>query len=96
MCTEIANVFPDVVKPVADLGWFTFKAVVLLGARNTFLLYLYMVGGLGFLRMITPDFGKLRKRRQALEGRFRWEFWARSKGCGPTRHLTHASHSSRL
>lgn len=72
LCNELANTFPDVIKPIADISWFSFQTVVMLGWRNTGLLYLYMVAGLGLLRMITPDFGRLINRMQHLQGRFRF------------------------
>lgn len=35
MATELANTFPDIIKPAADLVWFSYKAWDLLGWKNT-------------------------------------------------------------
>ena len=70
---ELANTFPDVIKPVIDVAWFTYQTYILLGARNTAYLYLYMVAGLGFLRVVTPNFDTLVKKTQELEGVYRYD-----------------------
>lgn len=72
LCADMANVFPDVIKPIFDITWFSYQSVQLLGARNTAFLYVYMVAGLGFLKVVIPDFGALVQRMQSLEGTFRY------------------------
>jgi hypothetical protein len=47
LCLELANTFPDVVKPIIDIMWFSSQAIRLVGLRNTLLLYTYMVSGAG-------------------------------------------------
>ena len=71
LCNELANIFPDVIKPIVDVTWFTYQTYSLLGARNTAYLYTYMIVGLGLLRLITPDFDKLVSKSQDLEGIYR-------------------------
>lgn len=44
---------------------------VLTGIRGVGFLYAYMFLGLGFLRVITPDFGALTSKEQQLDGSFR-------------------------
>jgi hypothetical protein len=44
---------------------------MLTGRRGVAILYAYMLLGLGFLRIVTPDFGDLASREQQLEGTFR-------------------------
>lgn len=44
---------------------------LLTGQRGVAILYAYMLLGLGFLRVVTPDFGDLSSREQQLEGTFR-------------------------
>lgn len=45
---------------------------VLTGIRGVGFLYAYMFLGLGFLRVITPDFGALTSKEQQLDGSFRY------------------------
>lgn len=47
---------------------------MLTGRRGVAILYAYMLLGLGFLRVVTPDFGDLGNREQELEGSFRYFF----------------------
>jgi hypothetical protein len=42
LATEVANIFPDIVKPVADILWFTYQAYNILGGRSTALLYVWV------------------------------------------------------
>eukprot|EP00051_Salpingoeca_urceolata_P007072 m.93906 g.93906 ORF g.93906 m.93906 type:complete len:1288 (+) comp15107_c1_seq1:555-4418(+) len=72
VATELANTFPEVLKPIVDLGWFSMQAVGLLGVRNTAALYLYMFSGLGVLRLITPDFASLIEKKSDLQSAFRY------------------------
>jgi ABC-type uncharacterized transport system fused permease/ATPase subunit len=44
----------------------------LTGRRGVGILYAYMLLGLGFLHVITPDFGALTSKEQQLEGSFRY------------------------
>lgn len=50
---------------------FTWRMKMLTGRRGVAILYAYMLLGLGFLRIVTPDFGDLAGREQQLEGTFR-------------------------
>eukprot|EP00039_Didymoeca_costata_P001964 m.56591 g.56591 ORF g.56591 m.56591 type:complete len:1243 (+) comp11047_c0_seq2:42-3770(+) len=72
LASELANVFPDVIKPIADVAWFTYQAYLLLGFRSTALLYLYMISGYGVLRWVTPDFSSLTEESQRARGDFRF------------------------
>lgn len=47
-------------------------SVFLIGAKRTALLYLYAVGGLGFLRAVAPNFEQLVQKRAGLDGTFRY------------------------
>lgn len=38
LCTELSKIFPDIVKPLADIAWFTAQSWLILGARSTALL----------------------------------------------------------
>jgi ABC-type uncharacterized transport system fused permease/ATPase subunit len=94
LCLELANTFPEMVKPVADILWFRYvcqllsasisinrilvasaQSLSMIGVRKTALLYLYALGGLGFLRLVAPDFEGLVQTKASLEGAFRyvWE-----------------------
>lgn len=44
---------------------------LLTGRRGVAILYAYMLLGLGFLRIVTPDFGDLTSQEQQMEGAFR-------------------------
>jgi hypothetical protein len=44
---------------------------LLAGRRGIAILYTYMLLGLGFLRAVSPDFGRLSGQEQELEGTFR-------------------------
>ena len=50
---------------------FTWRMKLLTGRRGVAILYAYMLLGLGFLRIVTPDFGDLASKEQQLEGTFR-------------------------
>ena len=52
LTSEISNIVPDIIKPCVDLLWFTQQAWVLIGWRNTALLYLYLGAGIGFLQLV--------------------------------------------
>ncbi len=67
LCNNLADTFPDIIKPIADLSWFSYQTVRMLGFRNTALLYAYMVAGLGVLRVVAPDFGTLVAKMQNLQ-----------------------------
>ena len=77
LSTELANVFPDIVKPLVDISFFTYQAWRILGFKSTALLYCYsyMVLGFGVLRVVTPAFGALVERSQELTSSFRCEAW---------------------
>jgi hypothetical protein len=70
----MSNIFPEVVKPIVDVLWFTYQTYVLLGGRNTLYLYAYMVIGLGFLKLVTPNLHALVQTTQNLEGDYRYAF----------------------
>ncbi|EGD77957.1 ATP-binding cassette [Salpingoeca rosetta] len=72
LCLELANTFPDIVKPVADLVWFSLQSWRLIGARRTAMLYTYVVVGFAVLKSITPNFEGLVKKSATLEGSFRF------------------------
>ncbi len=61
-------------KPIVDVVWFTYQTYLLLGSRNTAYLYIYMIAGLGLLRVITPNFAKLVAKSQELEGIYRLSY----------------------
>lgn len=50
---------------------FTWRMKLLTGRRGVGILYAYMLLGLGFLRIVTPDFGDLTSQEQQMEGTFR-------------------------
>jgi hypothetical protein len=59
LTAEVSNIVPDIIKPFVDLVWFTQQAWLLIGWRNTALLYTYLAAGLGLLRAVTPAFDQL-------------------------------------
>ncbi|EDQ89564.1 uncharacterized protein MONBRDRAFT_8117 [Monosiga brevicollis MX1] len=71
-CLDLAGTFPDIVKPIADIAWFSYQSVTLIGTQRTGLLYLYALGGLGLLRWIAPDFERLVQEKASLEAAFRY------------------------
>eukprot|EP00043_Microstomoeca_roanoka_P015266 m.152682 g.152682 ORF g.152682 m.152682 type:complete len:1240 (-) comp16218_c0_seq1:132-3851(-) len=72
LCTELANTFPDIVKPIADIIWFSYQSWRLIGLKKTTVLYTYIAVGLGILKAITPNFEALVKQSSALEGTLRF------------------------
>eukprot|EP00049_Salpingoeca_infusionum_P008792 m.144576 g.144576 ORF g.144576 m.144576 type:complete len:1291 (-) comp14133_c0_seq3:1306-5178(-) len=71
-CLDLANLFPEMIKPIVDLIWFSARSGVLIGVKQTAMLYLYMLFSLTFLRAVTPDFAQLTSRRSTLDGQFRF------------------------
>jgi len=69
---ELADLVPNMVKPLVDILWFSSRAYLLTGSRGLAILYVYMFLGVGLLRAVTPNFGKLLGDEQALEGVFRF------------------------
>jgi hypothetical protein len=59
LTSEISNIVPDIIKPFVDLVWFTHQTWILIGTRNTSMLYVYLAAGLGFLHVVTPAFDTL-------------------------------------
>eukprot|EP00055_Hartaetosiga_balthica_P012730 m.62706 g.62706 ORF g.62706 m.62706 type:complete len:1271 (+) comp8040_c2_seq2:177-3989(+) len=72
VCQELANTFPLIVKPIADLAWFSSQSVMMIGAKKTALLYAYIFVGFGLLKIATPDFEKYVKESSNLQGVFRF------------------------
>jgi hypothetical protein len=72
MTSEISNIVPDIIKPFVDLVWFTQQVWMLIGLRNTAMLYAYLGAGLGFLHVVTPSFDSLVMKRNRLEGQLRY------------------------
>ncbi|OIV97514.1 hypothetical protein TanjilG_11038 [Lupinus angustifolius] len=70
--TDLSLLVPGLVKPTVDIAWFTWRMKLLTGQRGVAILYTYMLLGLGFLRIVTPDFGDLINQELALEGTFRF------------------------
>ncbi|CAL0320367.1 unnamed protein product [Lupinus luteus] len=70
--TDLSLLVPGLVKPTVDILWFTWRMKLLTGQRGVAILYTYMLLGLGFLRIVTPDFGDLINQELALEGTFRF------------------------
>lgn len=68
---DLAALIPTLVKPVVDVGWFSWQLWRLCGVRGMMILYLYTSLGYGALRSVTPDFASLLKKEYALEGSFR-------------------------
>jgi ABC-type uncharacterized transport system fused permease/ATPase subunit len=67
----LAALIPTLVKPLVDIGWFSWQLWRLTGRRGMAILYLYTLFGWGSLRLVTPDFGGLLKQEMFLEGAFR-------------------------
>ena len=72
LTTELANTFPDIIKPSADIIFFTFQAYRILGLKSTALLYSYMLFGFGVLRITTPNFTELVQKSASNRGAFRF------------------------
>ncbi|PIN18935.1 Long-chain acyl-CoA transporter, ABC superfamily [Handroanthus impetiginosus] len=72
LTTDLSGLVTGMVKPTVDILWFTWRMKMLTGRRGVTILYAYMLLGLGFLRIVTPDFGDLTSREQQLEGTFRY------------------------
>ncbi|XP_051117448.1 ABC transporter D family member 1-like [Andrographis paniculata] len=72
LTTDLSGLVTGMVKPVVDILWFTWRMKLLTGRRGVGILYAYMLIGLGFLRIVTPDFGDLISHEQQLEGTFRY------------------------
>ncbi|XBI65156.1 hypothetical protein VPH35_045076 [Triticum aestivum] len=72
LTTDLAGLVTGMVKPVVDIIWFTWRMKLLSGRRGVAILYAYMLLGLGFLRAVSPDFGRLSGQEQELEGTFRF------------------------
>ncbi|KAK3140985.1 hypothetical protein QOZ80_5AG0408580 [Eleusine coracana subsp. coracana] len=72
LTTDLAGLVTGMVKPVVDILWFTWRMKLLSGRRGVAILYTYMLLGLGFLRAVSPDFGRLSGQEQELEGTFRF------------------------
>ncbi|KAL0431948.1 UNVERIFIED_CONTAM: ABC transporter D family member 1 [Sesamum radiatum] len=72
LTTDLSGLVTGMVKPTVDILWFTWRMKLLTGQRGVAILYAYMLLGLGFLRVVTPDFGDLTSREQQLEGTFRY------------------------
>ncbi|KAL1366138.1 ABC transporter D family member 1 isoform X2 [Arachis ipaensis] len=69
---DLSGLVTGMVKPSVDILWFTWRMKLLTGQRGVGILYAYMLLGLGFLRIFTPDFGDLISQQQQLEGTFRF------------------------
>ncbi|KAE9604779.1 putative fatty-acyl-CoA-transporting ATPase [Lupinus albus] len=72
LTTDLSGLVTGLVKPSVDILWFTWRMKLLTGQRGVAILYTYMLLGLGFLRIVTPDFGDLISQEQELEGTFRF------------------------
>ena len=72
LTTELANTFPDIIKPSADIIFFTYQAYRILGFKSTALLYSYMLFGFGVLRYTTPNFTELVQKSASNRGAFRF------------------------
>ncbi|KAL6523685.1 ATP-binding cassette sub- D member 1 [Orobanche gracilis] len=72
LTTDLSGLVTGMVKPTVDILWFTWRMKLLTGRRGVAILYAYMLLGLGFLRIVTPDFVDLTSREQQLEGTFRY------------------------
>nr|XP_027079292.1 ABC transporter D family member 1 [Coffea arabica]XP_027079293.1 ABC transporter D family member 1 [Coffea arabica]XP_027079294.1 ABC transporter D family member 1 [Coffea arabica]XP_027079295.1 ABC transporter D family member 1 [Coffea arabica] len=72
LTTDLSGLVTGMVKPTVDILWFTWRMKLLTGRRGVAILYAYMLLGLGFLRIVTPDFGDLASKEQQLEGTFRF------------------------
>ncbi|XP_065881144.1 ABC transporter D family member 1-like isoform X2 [Euphorbia lathyris] len=71
LTTYLSKLVTGMIKPSADILWFTWRMKLLTGQKGVAILYAYMLLGLGFLRAVTPDFGYLVSREQQLNGTFR-------------------------
>ncbi|WCJ34821.1 ABC transporter D family member 1 [Euphorbia peplus] len=71
LTTYLSKLVTGMIKPSADILWFTWRMKLLTGQKGVAVLYAYMLIGLGFLRAVTPDFGYLVSREQQLTGTFR-------------------------
>lgn len=72
LTTDLSGLVTGMVKPTVDILWFTWRMKLLTGRRGVAILYAYMLLGLGFLRIVTPDFGDLTSQEQQMEGTFRY------------------------
>ncbi|EPS63905.1 hypothetical protein M569_10876, partial [Genlisea aurea] len=72
LTTDLSGLVTGMIKPTVDILWFTWRMKLLTGRRGVAILYAYMLLGLGFLRIVTPDFGEMASREQQLEGTFRY------------------------
>ncbi|XP_038994853.1 ABC transporter D family member 1-like isoform X1 [Hibiscus syriacus] len=72
LTTDLSGLVTGMVKPSVDILWFTWRMKLLTGRRGVSILYAYMLLGLGLLRTVSPDFGKLTSQEQQLEGTFRF------------------------
>ncbi|XP_042038702.1 ABC transporter D family member 1-like isoform X1 [Salvia splendens] len=72
LTTDLSGLVTGMVKPTVDILWFTWRMKLLTGRRGVAILYTYMLLGLGFLRIVTPDFGDLTSQEQQMEGTFRY------------------------
>lgn len=68
---DLASLVPTLVKPVADIAWFSYQLWDLTGPRGAAILYSYAIIGYGCLRMVTPDFSALLDGQYKLEATFR-------------------------
>jgi len=68
---DLASLVPSLVKPVADIVWFSTQLWRLTGRRGAFILYSYAIIGYGCLRVVTPDFARLLDSQYNKEGAFR-------------------------
>ena len=71
LSNDLAALIPTLVKPVVDVGWFSWQLWKLSGPRGMAILYAYTAVGYGALRVVTPDFAGLLKKEYYLEGSFR-------------------------
>ena len=71
LTTNLAGLFPGLLKPAVDIAWFSLRMLQLTGRRGVALLYLYMFFGLGCLRLVAPDLGAMEAKSSQLEGEFR-------------------------
>lgn len=71
LADDLAALIPTLIKPVVDVGWFSWQLWRLTGPRGMAILYLYTAVGYGALRAVTPDFAGLLKKEYQLEGNFR-------------------------
>ncbi|KAG1328078.1 hypothetical protein COCNU_01G020120 [Cocos nucifera] len=72
LTTDLSGLVTGMVKPSVDILWFTWRMKLLTGHRGVAILYAYMLLGLGFLRIVAPEFGDLASQEQELEGTFRF------------------------